>query len=356
MAEDPVLHQYNPNNRAEVFDLLRASLPPDVSARVIAQWTWKYESGPVNRPEGSTVELIRIGSKLVAMVAGFRLKMWMGGIECFAESRGEWLVHPDHRGRKLWRRVGFLQPADTPILFGWSLVPAHAIRAIGWTVGHLAPLLRVFDAGPLAEHLTGSRRLASIGAAASAAARVACAPFRRARGDRRGTVVRLNSFDDRADGLWERARRATKAMVVRDHRYLNWRYCERPDATYLLYGVERGSELAGFLVARFGTHQGMRWGYLVDFMAAENASDVLSSLVEEALNEFRRGGVAAVSCYATDPAVLRTLFRHGFFPAPRRHPVHFNRFIRRERSDLRKFATLRQWYVTMGDGDFDMAF
>jgi len=49
-------------------------------------------------------------------------------------------------------------------------------------------------------------------------------------------------------------------MIIRDHQYLNWRYCQRPDATYTLYGVGRSSELMGFLVARTTTYQGMRWG------------------------------------------------------------------------------------------------
>ena len=52
MAEDPVRHQYHPNNRAELFDFLRASLPAADSARLIEQWAWRYEASPFNPPEG----------------------------------------------------------------------------------------------------------------------------------------------------------------------------------------------------------------------------------------------------------------------------------------------------------------
>src|SRR6185437_14912296 len=133
----------------------------------------------------------------------FRLKMWMGGIECFAESRGEWLVHPDHRGHKLWQRVGNVTPADTPLLFGWSMVPAHAVRGIGWATAPLTPFLRLLDAGALVEHFTRSRGLASVGKVASAAARILSAPFRHAPTDQNRKLVRLDSFDERADKLWE---------------------------------------------------------------------------------------------------------------------------------------------------------
>jgi len=46
----------------------------------------------------------------------------------------------------------------------------------------------------------------------------------------------------------------------------------------------------------------MQWGHLVDFLAPEKSSEVLRSLVGAAIDEFRALGVAAVSCYATDPA------------------------------------------------------
>lgn len=289
-------------------------------------------------------------------MAAFRLRLWMGGVECLAESRGDWVVHPDYRRQRLWERAG-IPKSDVPIAISWgkSFSPSYGAR-LGWTVDPVTPLLRILVPGPVIERFTHSRLLASLGAGASARAGFVSAPFRRGRHDRDGRVVQLNMFDDRVDALIDRARRVHLAMVVRDHRYLNWRYCQRPDAAYILFGVEQGSELFGFLVARVGTHQGLRWGYLVDFLTPEDSSDVLSSLIDHALDEFRSLGVAAVSCYATDPASRRALFRRGFFPVPQRDPIHFSRLVSRARTDLREFATLRQWYVTMGDSDFEMAF
>lgn len=353
MADEPVLHLYHPADRAEVFDLLRASLPADTSARAIAQWSWKYEANPNETPDGLNTHVIRLGGKIVGLSASFRLKMWMGGIECFAESFGDWVVHPDQRGQKLWRRVGRPQGSDAAVLIGWgrSFSPAFVARR-KWAVERFTPLIRILDPGPLVEHFTHSPLLGSIGAAAW----VAGAPLRRRSASRGSARTRLDAFDDRADALWERARGTAQAMVVRDRQYLNWRYRERPDATYTLFGAERESKLDGFLVARTGTHLGMRWGYLVDFLAAEAGSDVLSSLIDTTLDEFRSLRIAAVSCYATDPAIRRTLFRHGFFPTPQRDPIHFGCHIRAKRTDLQNFATLRRWYVTMGDSDLDMSF
>lgn len=143
-------------------------------------------------------------------------------------------------------------------------------------------------------------------------------------------------------------------MIIRDHQYLNWRYCQRPDATYTLYGVERDSELLGFLVTRIASHQGMPWGYVVDFLAPEKERGVLSSLIDAALDEFRGSGLAAVSCYATDPAARAALFRAGFFPAPQREPIRFMRRVQGSRKDIAKFSALSLWYLTAGDGDLEL--
>jgi hypothetical protein len=355
MTEGPVLHHYHMNDRAEVLDFIREAFPAHISSRVIAQWTWKYEASPLTPPEGSAIDFIRIGGKMVGLHAGFLLKMWMGGIDCIGEGRGEWVVHPDHRGQNLWRRVKVKPAIVPPVQFGWSRLPARVNAGVKWLSDPVRPLVRVLDAGPLVAHFTHSRRLAPIGTFASATARFASKPFRRIPGSRNNTVVRFDAFDGRIDSLWERARRPTSAMVVRDRRYLNWRYCERPDATYMKYGLERTSELDGFLVARLSTYQGMPWGYLVDFLVAENSSNALSSLIREAIDEFRRLGVAAVVCYATDAAARAALFRSGFFPAPQRKPIRFVRFLRAARADLARFSAMGAWYLTMGDGDLEMS-
>jgi len=75
----------------------------------------------------------------------------------------------------------------------------------------------------------------------------------------------------------------------------------------------------------------------VDFLAAEHPSGVLSQLIAEALAEFKRNGAAAVSCYASNPRCRRVLLRQGFFPVPRRDPIHFIRLFSLKRADLRKF-------------------
>lgn len=347
----PLLHRYQTSERSELLDFVREVYSPDDSARIVTQWPWRYERNPFTPEDGPSVWLLRIGTQLVGLAAGYRFNMWMGGTECIGECRGTWIVHPDYRGQNLWQRITS-PPDDPPIMIGWSRLPPRVSMGVNWFTNPVRPLVRILDAGRLTAHFSGNRALGSIGSAASTTARSVMRHFRRTS---QHTVAHLDRFDQRADALWLRTRRSEAAMIVRDHRYLNWRYRERPDADYTLYGVERGAELDGFLVTRTGTFLGMSWGYLVDFLAPEDSPNVLMALVKAALDEFRRLGVAAVTCYATDAASRRALVRCGFFPAPQKTPIRFVHLIRKDRSDLERFKTAAPWYLTMGDGDLEMA-
>jgi hypothetical protein len=354
MVDLPTLHRYRAGDREEVLDFFREVLGPEVSARAIAQFPWKYETNPFTPAEGPAIDLIRIGPKLVSLLAGFSIPMWMGGTECAGEGRGTWIVHADYRGRNLWKQVNGLISDGAPVQFGWTRLPPRVSMNLEYLSDPLRPMLRILDAGALLGRFTNSRILAAVGSSASAATHAVCARVA-GRDDQLSAVVRLEAFDDRVDELWKRARRTELAMVVRNHRYLNWRYCARPDAQYLLYGFERGDELAGFLVARAVTYLGVRWGYLVDFLAPQDSHGVLRALVGQALADFRSSRTAAVSCFVTDPLARRALLRSGFLPVPQRRPVRFVRLIRNRRPDLIRFRDAKRWYLTMGDGDLELA-
>jgi hypothetical protein len=352
MTEAPTLVRYHPGDREEVFSFLREVYPLDVSARTIEQWSWKFEANPFTPESGPDVQLIRIGAKLVGISAGFWLRMWMAGVECEGECRASWLVHPDYRGRKLWQVTNQSSSTSAPVIFGWTSLPKRIAQSMNWENNPMYALVRVLRPGAMLAQFAHSRAPVLTD---GALVRGVSAPAR-AIDSRAGSVVRLESFDARSDALWERARRSRSAMVVRNRQYLNWRYCQRPDATYLRYGLQRGDQSDAILVARIGEYRGMRWAYLVDFLAAENSSRAMRLLIRAAGEDFRRERITAVSCYATDPAVRRALFLSGFFPVPARKPIRFVHFIRKRRPDLARFRDIRSWYLTTGDGDFDMSF
>jgi hypothetical protein len=58
----------------------------------------------------------------------------------------------------------------------------------------------------------------------------------------------LDWDDARVDDLWSRHEARSGCRLVRDRRYLGWRYRRHPDRTYHLHGVRRGLSLIGWVV------------------------------------------------------------------------------------------------------------
>src|SRR5271166_830362 len=164
MDEAPVRHAYQVSDRAEVFDFIREVFPAASAERKIAQWTWKYETLPFATPEYSATDLIRVGPRLVGLLAGFRVPMWIGGTECIGESRGDWIVHPDYRGQNIFRRIRLLPAADTPVRFGWTRHPPRVQKKIKWLSNPVRPMVRVLDARSVVANFTHSQLLGSVSA------------------------------------------------------------------------------------------------------------------------------------------------------------------------------------------------
>lgn len=136
MGEVPILHHYCADDRAEVFDFIREVFSPAASARITTQWRWRYELNPFNTTQGPHIDLIRVGPRLVGMLAAFWLPMWMGGIECEGAGSGTWVVHRDYRGHNLWKQVqdaGILSKYAPPVQIGWSRLPARDIPPLDKT-------------------------------------------------------------------------------------------------------------------------------------------------------------------------------------------------------------------------------
>jgi hypothetical protein len=170
------------------------------------------------------------------------------------------------------------------------------------------------------------------------------------------TVSRVDTFDDRFDALWERARWNYSILLIRDRRYLQWRFMERPDARYTTFIVTRGLDLVGYLVMRSTEKSGTRWGYIVDFLVDDRSVSLFALLVRHGIEQLRQESIKAIGCRAVTPPFRRALYRQGFvrgWSGPRGY-LRINAETTHPRADL--LLDARLWFVTMGDGDLEMTF
>jgi hypothetical protein len=124
-----------------------------------------------------------------------------------------------------------------------------------------------------------------------------------------GSIATLERFDERIGGFFDEAARAFDFIVVRSREYLNWRYCDPAAGRFTVRAVEREGRLLGYAALKVADGE----GYVADLLALPGRSDVVRSLIEDALRIFREAGVERVTCWMISrhpySGILR---RYGF--------------------------------------------
>jgi hypothetical protein len=108
------------------------------------------------------------------------------------------------------------------------------------------------------------------------------------------------------DAFFKEAATVFDFIQIRDSTYLNWRYCDPRSGPFVVRVAEQDGQMLGYCVLL--TFE--RRPAIVDLLALPGRTDVVRSLVEDALAEFRRRGAAAV--------LIHTVQRHPYNEALRR--------------------------------------
>ena len=162
-------------------------------------------------------------------------------------------------------------------------------------------------------------------------------------------VRRVPRFDQDVDALWSTFATETQLAVIRDQRYLNWRYADAHDASYELYECREvaSNQLRGIAVVARRDFVIANTCFLVDWLVPQHDVDATTALVATAEQRASQLGAGA----------LATLFQHrdprflqfqklGFLVYG---TIYFQVVIPFDKHDTHFYK--EQWYHTLGDSD-----
>lgn len=161
------------------------------------------------------------------------------------------------------------------------------------------------------------------------------------------------SFDTRIDDLWKDVSKDYKLAVVREKKYLNWRYVEKPDSNYVLYLAEKDHRPEGYMVLSISKPHPLkpRAGYIVDIFARSKM--VFDGLIRSAIEYFHQEKADLIITWMMKYHLpYRCLVKHGFILDTLRTGILIC-FINTPSLELRKLynKSRKRWYFTMGDSD-----
>jgi len=346
---------YTPDLAGKVIALHRR-IWPGAEIGDEAYHRWQYQDNPAGLAL-SALAADRAAGELIGQFGALPVRMWVDGEERLAALALNVATDPAARGRGVFTALGRAADglmAQAGAGLAWALPNENSfpgfIRHLGYSHAGDVPLL----ARPVNVRRLIRRRvpLPGLDRVASVLARPFVAPLPSTARPVDGVAVRaVERFDEAFNTLWERVRGRQRVMVVRDARYLDWRFRRIPLREYHSLLATVDGEPAGYIVLRIAEIAEMEAGLVADFVVAPAPAGERAgrALLLEALAWFAGHDLDLLASLMLPHAPeYRLLRRAGFFALPKALLPQRFRVVAR---DGEAFRDLRNWFLTMGDYD-----
>ena len=325
-----------------------------------AEWSWRYHNGVFK----SRIWLAKDqDGRVVALRPTVTRTVKIGDRYARAVHFMDVMTHPDYRRRGLFTQL-MHKATDMAIRQGPGICysfpnedsfPGYTKKTDWHHIGSFSVFMRPVNARALLQERGGSQWLRqALAPLLQLGLSLICRP-RRPDHVAELCVQQLESFPQRFEDFWERAATEYEVVLRRDRQYLDWRYIQRPSATYTIHAAEQGEEIMGFIVGRSWHVHGTNCGLIVDLLTCDQDQNIAQALIARAVQDFALNGASAVVCLMFDhQTYCQALRREGFIRVPEKLLPRRFRFMARVNQDdpaMRQALSIRNWYLAAGDND-----
>jgi len=346
---------------ASILDTINGPKPFEQRKKL---WQWRYDANPARTPQIPVFLVGEQDGKIVGVHGFTPIRLKVGEAEFFTACSCDLAVHSAARsaGLKIKLKALSKEISQLPVSMSANELANKITLALGGreVSSGRRKLLKLMKTGgflrrsvarklgvagrtlggpigkivgkPLDSIVAISRRVASFPKIADA------------------KIQNLTQFDRRFDYLWKRASISHPILVVRDSRYLNWRYANYPFSGVESYALVRGEEVLGFGVIHAGVDEdGLHFVALLELFVPKGEKAAFEQLLGETIGR--------AECLGADYIMTRTLtdeweevFRHHGFKV---REAHFSSNTYKNNIDIPHdfLAEGRNWYTSLGDGD-----
>jgi len=322
---------------------------------------WKMRSDPIAMRNQWVAE---IDGRIVAIMLRIVRRVRVRGRDHLARDGVDAAVDPHYQGQGLYGAIldhsrESPQSAEFGLRFGYSTNPRTRRRNSTRASRSLGNPIQVLEK-PYRPRAIVARRREKYGGRLPAPLAVLKIELERAfnrlghlpywgpaRGD--WSITSLERFDDRIGGFFDDAARSFDFVVVRTRDYMNWRYFDPAAGRFTVRAAEQQGKLLGYLV--FKVTEGE--GYIADLLALPGRTDVVRSLLEDALQLFRKASVERVTCWMISRHPYNGILRRYGFVDSKRDAGFSYRETNLDESELEFLADPgARLHLTHGDTDW----
>jgi GNAT superfamily N-acetyltransferase len=335
----------------------------------LKRWQWEFKENPFG-----FLQVFGISEgKLVGTMGLIGVPVKIKGVIFQASQAVDLAVHPEFRGKGLFIKIGkkLMQEADNKgftLSYGVPNEPAyHGHLKYGWFyVSEIPVLTKMLSKKALMlftlarfrdlfshHNLRSVSNIKTLIRNFNSNTRTLVKCPRPLRSDKFTKRI-LTSFNEQFDRLWNEASTHHELLVVRDRRYLNWRYVKKPHANYVILAAERNKTIDGYavLATEIRSFAGWKKGYIIDIFA--KSKEAIEFLIQMACDYFSDENADLAICWMMkNQEYYDRLVKHGFVNDTFSSQKLICRVNTSDNTFKRLFRILeRNWFFTMGDSDY----
>ena len=162
-------------------------------------------------------------------------------------------------------------------------------------------------------------------------------------------IIEIEEFTAEVDGFWKRLNERFEVIVVRDKKYLNWKYAMQPHMNYRKFIARKSGKICGILVLRVTRSPEPDIGIITEILALPDQKRILRQLMNYAINFFG-SDVEAIKCATSVKEIKQVLKEFSF---SKEHVDPFNFFSKDNNLMQNGTESLSDFFFNIGDHDYD---
>lgn len=134
--------------------------------------------------------------------------------------------------------------------------------------------------------------------------------------------ILTSKFDDKINQLLKKEYASLEFGVIKNEKYLNWRYCDKRAGNYIIKNIYYKDELIGYYVLKINKIKEYYTGNIVDFFVSRNHYDLYNYIIKDILKEFKSSNVNVVRQWIIKNSITeKILNKNGFIDTKSGIPV-----------------------------------
>lgn len=350
---------YRPGDESEIQELFKFVFKREMGKTESKEhWGWEF----LKNPSGLGKILLAVDKdKIVGHYAVIPERIKIKGMPYVGTLSLDTMVHPDYQGQHIFTKLATSLYDDIgkkgmPITYGFpNQNSIHGIvNKLNWEEIATLPVLQLtIDAEKVITKALGSRLLGKAGSLFLGKKRLKETPNTEGKDWR---IEKVEIFDTEFDQIFDQGSSGMDIALVRDSRYLNWRFIEKPENDYECFSISGKEQKYGYIVLKIEEKFDFSSAFIIDYFSRGNNPSLDRHLISWGTDYLNYRGMDIIVVVMFPHLAYYKIFRkQGYFRIPKRLFPKDIYFCARQNTDDIDFDLIRNsrnWYLTWADTDF----